>query len=445
MSIMDVLGRDPSVLEDGTRLQDLFDLARRRVSARVFSDPEIFRLEMSRLFTRSWLFLGVESEIPEPGDFVVRPMGGDSVIVTRDNNGAINVLLNRCTHRGTQLCVTDCGHAQQFRCPYHGWLFATDGRLKAMPNAKDWLGDGNKADYAMRKARVETRGGLIFGTWDADMPDFETYLGEFRFYFDMLFCAVDKDLVTVGAPQRWSVPMNWKLGAENFVGDGYHLQTAHRSLADIGMVPIEDNMVAAVGAEPRWGHGYFAPVYPPDELPPLELTLPWLPPAVLPQLEHHLNPEQMTLLRRGSLPMVVTLFPNMSWLASQFFFFLRTWQPIGPGEIEIRTWVIAHPDATEEERRSRVQGLNLTFGTTGMFETDDTAIWSRIQRSHQSLIGSQEPVSYACSHGASDKRGYLPDGGEWPGPGSVWQGFPSDDPIWNFHMRWLHLMTGGER
>ena len=89
----------------------------------------------------------------------------------------------------------------------------------------------------MRKARVATRGGLIFGDLGDDMPDFETYLGDFRFYFDMMFCAVDKDLVSVGPPQRWSVPFNWKLGAENFVGDTYHLQTAHASLIDIGMVP----------------------------------------------------------------------------------------------------------------------------------------------------------------------------------------------------------------
>jgi hypothetical protein len=176
----------------------------------------------------------------------------------------------------------------------------------------------------------------------------------------------------------------------------------------------------------------------------LEANLPWLPPEVLPQLEHHLNSEQMTLLRRGSPPMVATLFPNMSWLASPFFFFLRTWQPIGPGEIEIRTWAMTHPDATDEQKRARDKGVNLTFGMTGTFEQDDAAIWSRIQRTHESLHGSRELVSYACTHGASDKRGYLPDGGEWPGPGHVWQGFPSDDHLWNFHMRWLHLMTGGD-
>jgi len=437
-------GRGPTTLADGTPLEELFDLERRRISARVFSDPEIFRLEMSQVFGRSWLFLGLESEIPNPGDYAVRPMAGDSVIVTRSNDGGINVVLNRCTHRGTQLCVTDCGNSQRFRCPYHGWLFSPDGRLEAMPSERDWLGGGDKADYAIRSARVATRGGLIFATWDDDMPSFETYLGDFLFYFDMLFCGLDKNLVSVGPPHRWSLPINWKIGAENFVGDTYHLQTAHASLTDIGMVPALE-MDSTVGAEPRWGHGFFAPVFSVEEQPPLETTMSWLPPEVLPQLERHLNPEQFSLLRRGAPPFVATLFPNLSWLASPFFFFLRTWQPVGPGEIELRTWVMAHPDANPEQRRAKVQGLNLTFGTTGMFEQDDAVIWSRIQRTHESLIGSGELVSYGCTHGAPDKqRGYVHHTGEWPGPCNVWQGFPSDDHLWNFHMRWLHLMNGGE-
>jgi hypothetical protein len=157
---------------------------------------------------------------------------------------------------------------------------------------------------------------------------------------------------------------------------------------------------------------------------------------VLPQLEHHLDADQMTLARQGSMPMVATLFPNLSWLGSPFFFFLRTWQPVSPGEIELRTWVISHPDADQEQRRARVKGLNLTFGTTGMFEQDDAVIWSRIQNSHSSVTGSRELVSYACTNGESDQ--------DWPGPGNVWTGFPSDDHLWSFHMRWLHLMTGGE-
>jgi phenylpropionate dioxygenase-like ring-hydroxylating dioxygenase large terminal subunit len=437
--VVDVMSQQSSVvLSDGTRLEELYDLERRRISARLFSDPEIFRLEMNRLFSHSWLFVGLESEIPEPGDYVTRPMGGDSVIVNRGQEGEVNILLNRCTHRGTQLCVTDCGHTQQFRCPYHGWLFGTDGRLRALPNAQDWLGEnGNKAEYAMRKARVAVHGGLIFGTFDEELIDFEEYLGEFGFYYDMLFRAVDKDLVAVGAPQRWRVPFNWKLGAENFAGDTYHLQTAHASLSEIGMVPPLDDMQVAFVTEPRFGHGFQAVrTPPPADPPPVAMTMSWLPGHILPELDKHMNAEQMALINEGAFPLVGTFFPNTSWLASPFFFFMRTWQPISPNEIEIWTWTIAHPDATPEERKGRTQGVNLTFGATGMFEQDDMTIFNRIQRMHDSVIGGREEISYA------GRAGDPTD--EWPGPGRAWYGVAADDHIWNFHLRYLHRMTGGE-
>lgn len=426
---------DAAPLRDGTRPDELFDLEGRRIRGRVFSDPEIFDLEMARIFSRSWLFVALESEIPAPGDYVVRPMAGDSVIVSRDAGGAVNVLLNRCAHRGTQLCVTDCGRADRFKCPYHGWVFRSDGTLLAMPQQRAWLGDRDKADYDLHAARVATRGGLIFATFDDELPDFETYLGDFRFYFDMVWGAVDDHLVSVGPPQRWSVPINWKLGAENFVGDTYHLQTTHASLVDLGLTPPFNDLVVAVGTDPRWGHGFQALV--PDEPLPPEILLTWLPPEVLPQLAENLDGEQMRLIEQGSFPMVATLFPNLSWLALPFFgCLLRVWHPVGPDEIELRTWAIAHPSADGAQRRARVQGVNSTFGVTGMFEQDDVAIWSRAQRAHQTLEGSRRYVSYASTNGAPD-----PD---WPGPGDVWTGFGSEDHIWGFHRRWLHLMSGGD-
>jgi hypothetical protein len=148
-------------------------------------------------------------------------------------------------------------------------------------------------------------------------------------------------------------------------------------------------------------------------------------------------------VRVGAAPLVTTIFPNFSWLASPVFFFIRTWQPIGPSEIELRTWTLTHPDATAEQRRMRDQTSNLTFGLTGMLEQDDMVIWSRIQRAHQGVVGGEEMVNYTCTRPV-DKSHFLPDGRDWPGPGEIRQGFPSDDPLWNFHLRWLHLMRGGQ-
>ncbi len=89
------------------------------VPAEIFNNEDIFRAEMERIFTTTWVFVAHESEIPNPGDFVQRKIGLDPVIVTRDGKGGINVMSNYCRHRGTQVCQTDAGNSRFFTCPYH--------------------------------------------------------------------------------------------------------------------------------------------------------------------------------------------------------------------------------------------------------------------------------------------------------------------------------------
>src|SRR5579871_4184385 len=107
----------------GTELPDLVRTSEGLVSARIFSDPDIYELEMERLFAHCWLFVAHASEIPQPGDFVVRSMGADPVIVSRDQDGHVHVLLNVCRHRGRQVCTEDAGRTARFQCGYHGWTY----------------------------------------------------------------------------------------------------------------------------------------------------------------------------------------------------------------------------------------------------------------------------------------------------------------------------------
>ena len=109
------------------------DVRRGMIPAHIYGDPEIFALERDRLFTRAWVFLAHESEIPDPGDYVVRRILADSFIVARDESGAIRVLFNMCLHRGMQVCRAEMGNASHFRCPYHGWTYRNDGRLAGLP------------------------------------------------------------------------------------------------------------------------------------------------------------------------------------------------------------------------------------------------------------------------------------------------------------------------
>src|SRR5262245_58977126 len=118
----------------------LVDLAAGQISREIFVNDEIYREELERVFTRAWLFIGHESQIPNPGDFFVSSMGEESVILCRDRAGKVHVFLNSCRHRGMKVCRYDDGNTAEFQCPYHGWSYATDGTLVGVPLAKDAYG-----------------------------------------------------------------------------------------------------------------------------------------------------------------------------------------------------------------------------------------------------------------------------------------------------------------
>jgi phenylpropionate dioxygenase-like ring-hydroxylating dioxygenase large terminal subunit len=111
----------------------LVDPAAGQISREIFVNDEIYREELERVFARSWLFVGHESQIPNPGDFFVSAMGEESVILCRDRAGQIHVFLNSCRHRGMKVCRYDEGSTAVFTCPYHGWSYSTDGRLVGVP------------------------------------------------------------------------------------------------------------------------------------------------------------------------------------------------------------------------------------------------------------------------------------------------------------------------
>lgn len=95
----------------------------------VVTDQEIYKLEQDKIFGKTWLFLGHESELKEPGDYVTRMMADDPVLLTKNKEGKIKAFFNSCSHRGTRLCTEDFGNKKSFQCPYHGWTYTLDGDL----------------------------------------------------------------------------------------------------------------------------------------------------------------------------------------------------------------------------------------------------------------------------------------------------------------------------
>ena len=100
-----------------------------RVHGSLYTDPAVFALELERIWYRTWIYVGHESEIPEPDDYVLKSIGPQAVIMTRDRQGEVHLLLNRCSHRANLVCDVERGNGSAFRCTYHGWTFSNTGQI----------------------------------------------------------------------------------------------------------------------------------------------------------------------------------------------------------------------------------------------------------------------------------------------------------------------------
>jgi phthalate 3,4-dioxygenase subunit alpha len=161
------------------------DVRRGMIPAHIYNDPEIFALERDRLFARAWIFVAHESEIPQPGDYVVRRVLADSFIVARDEDSAVRVMFNMCLHRGMQVCRAEMGNASHFRCPYHAWTYRNDGRLAGLPfhdeayGGEDGFARGGQS--LLPAPAMDRYNGLIFVSLDPNAPPLLDWLGDFAF------------------------------------------------------------------------------------------------------------------------------------------------------------------------------------------------------------------------------------------------------------------------
>src|SRR2546428_4804820 len=222
-------------------LKGLVDVERGIISREIFVSDEIYRQELERIFARAWLFIGHESQIPKPGDYLSSAMGEESVILCRDRAGRIRVFLNSCRHRGMKVCRYDEGNTVEFQCPYHGWSYGTDGALVGVPFAKDAYGAQlDRSRWGLIEvAQMKNYKGTIWATWDRSAPSFEGYLGGYKLYLDLLLDAWDGregGTEVIGGTHKWLIPCNWKFPAENFSGDRYH-GVSHPSVDMVGIGP----------------------------------------------------------------------------------------------------------------------------------------------------------------------------------------------------------------
>jgi phenylpropionate dioxygenase-like ring-hydroxylating dioxygenase large terminal subunit len=410
----------------------------------IYGDPAIYELELERVFHRSWLFVAHESELPAPGDFVVRTVADGRWIIARDAAGAVRALYDSCRHRGTVVCRADKGNAAFFRCPYHGWTYKNDGSLVGVPNRDAAYGtELDPSEWGLHQVpHLEIYRGFIWVNLDPDAPPFLDYLGDYRWYFDVNFGPAS-GLEVIGEPHRCVISCNWKAGAENFSGDSYHTQFLHKSLTEIGLTGEFASGSNDVHVTDCGGHATSMRRTGPDE------DCFWGYPADVQDdfRRGDLSPDQLQLAR-SALNSVGTVFPNLSWIQLRAKFdsaqpaagilSLRQWQPLGPHAIEMWNWMVVPKVASAEYKMYAARAGIATFSPSGNFEQDDTIVWSSIPRVAGSYYArtSGALLNYQMGLPPADPKP-IPD---WPGPGRAYNSRLEEGVQRTFLEHWLAAM-----
>ena len=413
-----------------TDVRGLVDSEHGLVSRRIFIEDEIYQQELERIFARCWLFLCHETQIPNPGDFFSTYMGEDPVLVTRDSKSKINAFLNVCRHRGNRVCRADSGNASAFVCAYHGWTYGTDGKLIAVPSLKEaYYDELDTSKWGLVPvAHLDSYKGLVFATFDPSAPSLNEYLGDMKWYLDALFDRREGGIEVFPGMQKWIIPCNWKMPAENFAGDSYHVPWTHLAAIRTGFSTGAGTTQKNPGGKqvsPGNGHSILV-IDPTDSAdPPLPAILAYEE-SILPEVQERLGPRMQKMI-----PTVGTVFPNFSLLRAVSRT-LRVWHPRGPDKIEVWAWCFADkaapPEVKEILRKYGARG----FGPSGTFEQDDMDNWQECTRTCGGTVSRRQPMNYQMGLGHA---GYDPDAGAWASHDRY-----NESNQRGFYGRWAQLM-----
>jgi phenylpropionate dioxygenase-like ring-hydroxylating dioxygenase large terminal subunit len=402
------------------------------IPAYLLGNPTVYDVEHEKVFLKTWVFVGHESEVPNAGDFMTRELSGYSIIITRDKEGEIHAFHNMCTHRGMKLCRADKGNKSSFTCPYHGFNFKNTGELIGVPLEKNiYGGQLDRSKMGLHKVKLESYKGLLFGTWNDEAEPLEEFLGDFKWYLDIVVGRAEMEVI--GAPQRFVVNSNWKVGSDNFVGDSYHTMVTHGSIAKLGMVPNATYSKRGYQIYTENGHGLNLGTPNPDFAFPEELK---------DEYKNNLSEGQYEVLANLK-NMIGNIFPNLSFLISHTKIkdqlisntSIRMWRPLGFNKMEVIAWMLVEKNAPQEWKDRSRDSFILTFSPSGIFEQDDTEVFTDITEAASGPMPFHKNLTYNYTMGLHREPV------EFVGPGVVYDDKFTEASQRNFYKYWLELMT----
>ncbi len=424
-----------------TQLKPLIDNKRGIMDRRIFVDRDIYDQELEQIFGRCWLFLGHESQISHNNDFTSTYMGEDPILLTRDNKGKLHAFLNMCRHRGNRICRADYGNAPSFMCTYHGWTFATDGKLVGVPGYKEaYFEELDRSQWGLVEAgHIDSYKGLVFATWDMQAPSLIDYLGDIAWYLDLHVDRREGGTELAVGISRWMMNSNWKFPADNFGGDGYHASITHASTNMAGIRPEvttrrgpsdagnrsysvhAGNGHGVVGFGGGGGDGSGGTVQ----------RLSGLPEKIGNYYREHAIElkERLGDLRGKNMGRpITTVFPNFSTHSRAQ---LRSYHPKGPEKTEMWVYCLMDKEAPAEVKSMMRSHLTLTFGPSGGLEQDDMDNWIQCTTSGRGWAGRHYPINVQLGLGHETTHETI--------PGSVAPS-PSEANQRAFYGRWAEIM-----
>jgi salicylate 5-hydroxylase large subunit len=336
--------------------------------------------------------VGLEAEVPNPGDFLRSVIGERSVIMVRDADGRINVVENRCAHRGMRFCRAKSGNRTSFICPYHQWSYNLQGDLQGVPLKRGvrqdgkWLGgmpaDFDTKDHGLTRLRVAIRGGVVFATFDPDAEPFEDFVGETLLgYFDRLF---NGRKLTLLGHSRQRIPGNWKLMQEN-IKDPYHPGLLHTWFVTFGLWRADNK--SQLRMDPQGRHAAMISTRGEAKANSDVTTgVSSFKSAMTLNDDRFLDvvPEAWW---GGPTAVMMTLFPSVIFQQQVNSVSTRHIQPRGPDAFDFVWTHFGFEDDTPEMTRRRLRQANL-FGPAGFVSADDGEV---IEFSQQNFRADDAP------------------------------------------------------
>jgi benzoate/toluate 1,2-dioxygenase subunit alpha len=350
----------------------------------VFRDPELFDLEISKIFEGGWVFVCLASQIPEPFDFLCLRLGRRAIMVTRDGDGELHCFYNTCRHRGAAVRQHECGNSKYHVCNYHGWAYDAAGRnidIKDQESGHYPKSFKDSNHDLIPVARFAAYGDLLFASLSPDVPSLEEHLGDARVFIDLVMDQGRDGMELVPGRSRYTYDANWKFQMDNGV-DAYHLTSTHRSFAKIVQRRAEGESANKQVKSPNFksrfamesgmftlgnGHAVVWSDHPSPEDRPLY--------GEIESLRQRVGQARAKwMLRQRNL----TIFPNLQ-LADTTSLVLRTFTPLAVDRTEMNLYCLAPIGEADKLRYKRVRQHEDFFNVSGMATPDDTACYEDCQ------------------------------------------------------------------